>query len=71
MKDWSKKRVFRAYPDEIEEENQMYISDKKKQRERETLRKNNSLENANHTELQEHISDNELQLKLKRLESSM
>lgn len=71
MNVWSKKRVMSNNLDEIDEENQMYISDKKKQKERETLRKNFSLENANHTELQEHISDNELQLKLKRLETSM
>ena len=66
-----RKRVQSCYLDEIEEENQMYISDKKKQREMESLRRRISLENANNTELQEHIYDNELQLKLKKLETCM
>lgn len=61
----------RVTVDEIEEENQMYISDKKRQKEMNQLQRPVSQENANLCELQEHIFENELQIKLQRLESSM
>jgi hypothetical protein len=57
--------------DEIEEENQMYLSDKKRQKAMNSLYRPSSRENANAYELQEHTFENELQVKLQRLESSM
>jgi fatty acid-binding protein DegV len=49
----------------------MFISDKKKKLELSKLVKENSQENALQTELEEHISETELHVKLKQLENSM
>ena len=67
LKDWLRKKVEAVLWDEIEEENQLLISEKKKAMERDSRLP----ENAAHSELDEYITESEIQLKVKQLSNSM